>query len=357
MAAKVFYLLATTGTAPYWWGSIQDSGSAPAAVLAAFGGTPDIQPLTSPYIYLGIGATLAAQMVSIASFISGRTAPKTGTSATSASSAGDSFATSLPYHGSFAAGNWALSFGMRSTGGTGTGRINVRIWASVNPNGSSPRELTSGLTACTAVGMPAINTTYASLLNWNAPAITLNNEYLFFQVEWQETVLGTNGFVVKFYQSACTITTTNYTPIYTELSSADFAPAVGLAGDLALTLPLAGNIPVTVPFTGDLSADMGLVGDLAPSVTLGGDIYVQLHGDVDGRMDVIVDFAGEMLADIVVAGDMSALVTFAGTLTDLWEPDSMPVDGWLPSAPVPSSVWVASQPCPGDWEDSELCSG
>jgi hypothetical protein len=50
-------------------------------------------------------------------------------------------------------------------------------------------------------------------VTWSAPAITLVGEYLFFQVEWQETTAGTaNGCTAQFYQSACTIITTDFVP-------------------------------------------------------------------------------------------------------------------------------------------------
>jgi hypothetical protein len=65
-----------------------------------------------------------------------------------------------------------------------TGRLCMRVWASVNQDSTSARELTSGAVFSNVLGISTSGTTLTT--SWSAPAITLNNEYLFFQLEWQE---------------------------------------------------------------------------------------------------------------------------------------------------------------------------
>lgn len=88
--------------------------------------------------------------------------------------------------GSFAAGNWTLSAVLRSVTAAmataQTARLRWRVYRSANADGTSATELTSGAVLSNTVGGTG-NTTAnhtARSATWNAPAITLANEYLFF---------------------------------------------------------------------------------------------------------------------------------------------------------------------------------
>ena len=99
---------------------------------------------------------------------------------------------------------------MRTGAATHSGRWRCRVWASVNADGTSARELTSATLVGSIVTLNATGTTFASSATWAAPAITLTSEYLFFQLEWQITTAGTNNScTAQFYQSAGSIVTTD----------------------------------------------------------------------------------------------------------------------------------------------------
>jgi hypothetical protein len=108
----------------------------------------------------------------------------------------------------------------------------MRVWASTNISGTGARELTSGEIFGTSNLLSTTANTNSGI-TWNAPAITLTNEYLFFQLEFQEqTTAGSSNTDTALFRVGSSITTTNWSPI------AD--------GDLALsqaaqTLSAAGN--------------------------------------------------------------------------------------------------------------------
>lgn len=211
MATKTFYTLNTTAVTPNWYGNLQEGGSVPPVQNSAYGWTVAKTSVSTPYWRARLGATALATVSSSTSNIAAAAGPLKGGGATN-TTAGDSFATSISYNGVFAAGNWTFNFGMRAGTATSTGRMRLRVWASTSADGlTAPRELTSGVQVGSIVTMSATGTTYTSTITWNAPQITLVNEYLFFQLEWEETTAGnSNSSSVVFYQSAATIVTTDF---------------------------------------------------------------------------------------------------------------------------------------------------
>lgn len=109
----------------------------------------------------------------------------------------DSLRSINPLYGSFASGNWTMSIALRSATAaltTGRGQIQMRVWQSVNQNCSSATEITSGAFAIgptTSDLSTTVNTTITA--TWAAPAITLVNEYLCFQMAWQVTTSAGSG--------------------------------------------------------------------------------------------------------------------------------------------------------------------
>src|SRR5207253_1810272 len=110
--------------------------------------------------------------------------------------ASDSYRTESTYTGTFEAGNWAVSLAVSSgtASAVGRGRARYRIWASTDPTGqSSVRELTSGvnstgiLSALTSSSDTVITGTVA------LGALTLNGEYVFWQLEWEITTADTTS--------------------------------------------------------------------------------------------------------------------------------------------------------------------
>jgi hypothetical protein len=127
---------------------------------------------------------------------------------------------------------------MRTASATTVGRMRLRVWASPNADGTSARELTSSVQVGGIVTMNVTTSTFTSTITWAAPAVNLSNEYLFFQPEWEETTAGTSTVSAQYYQSAGTVTTTNFTVGYSVLATP--------AGSYALTGTTAGlYIPST----------------------------------------------------------------------------------------------------------------
>lgn len=377
MAVKTFYILTTTATAPNWFGSLQDSGAAPAAAASAYGWIPGTGLLNAPYWQAGLGATAGAQVQSTVSNIDSRSGPKKGTGS-APSSAGDSWISPTPYTGQFPAGNWTFSFAMRTTTVRVDGFLRCRVWASVNADGTSARALTGSTLIGSTISAIATATTYTSSVTWAAPLITLTNEYLFFEVEWQETVVGTAQFSnILFYQSAAAVTTTNYVA-WAPLQG-DMAPSVVFAGDLSVDRPMAGDLAPSVAFGATaLGADYVLAGDLAPSIVFGGALGYDfglafdlapavtfwadlgVSKDMEGDLAPQVALGGLLGLDFAFQGDLGLQVDFAclGLIAGpLWAVSELcPPSDWDPSEPCPPPAWAASEICPPSaWNPSELC--
>ena len=207
MAVKTFYLLNTTATAPFWGGSMQDGGSAPAAALSAFGWT--VAKSAVAFWNPRIGATARTTEAQSSSWIAADATLFTG-SGSGATTAADSFRSATAYTGAFAAGNWTFNFGMRTGAATNAGRIRFQLWAGANADGTSARKIGT-LQTCSTITLNATNTTFNSTVTYNPGVITLANEYLFVQVEWERTATGTsNSCTAQFYQSAGSIVTTDF---------------------------------------------------------------------------------------------------------------------------------------------------
>jgi hypothetical protein len=206
MSTKTFHFLATPAVSPGWFGNMQDGGVPPTPTNARFGWTPGNKALTTPYYRGRIGATTKSTVATASSYIDAATGPTKGTSNTN-TTAGDSFVTPAPMTGSFAAGVWSFVWNLQETAiNSATGRIRMRVWASANADGTAARELTAGTLVGATVTMLSTADVNSSVV-WTSDVINLNNEYLFFQVEWQETTLGTTTADDVLFRSTSTVLT------------------------------------------------------------------------------------------------------------------------------------------------------
>ena len=223
MATKTWWMLhptPTPPTAPGYFGKLQDGGTAPSASSGGWGWQVAKTSVATPY-FRG-RSTGVATVAQASSFLAAQTGPVAGTGATATTSA-DSLVTPSAYTGTFAAGAWTLNLVMRAATVTLTGRLQMRVWASVNADGSAARELTSAVLVGQINIMSATGVNYASGLTWSPGAITLSNEYLFFQFEWQETTAGTsNSSANTYFQGTSSITSTDFStgPTTTTLTAA-----------------------------------------------------------------------------------------------------------------------------------------
>jgi hypothetical protein len=240
MAVKTFYCL---NTADASWGQLQDGGSAPAAAASAYGWT--VAKTALGYWRGRVGATATATGTQAATWLGAASlAQGTGTTITTASNA---FRSLNPINGSFANTTWGFSFGVRTGAASHAGRIRIQIWKGTNADGSGATKV-GGIGIGAIATLAATATTYTTNGTVAAPGvITCSNEYLFFEVEWQGTTVGTsNSCTTLFYQGVCTFTTPDFTPanqtltpsLYSEPADTFYTHAI-LGGPIDQTLTAA----------------------------------------------------------------------------------------------------------------------
>jgi hypothetical protein len=252
-AIKTFYATNIAAVSPGWWSLLQEGGTAPTAAASSSG--YNIQKVTTtlgPFWRSRLGVSGAGQLSATSgttSYIAAPVAgPIVGTGNTS-STAGDSFRSPAAYTGTFPSGNWTIALGFRTGATTVAGAIRCRIWASTSATGVSPRELTTALLTGSTVTMNSTSATFTSSITWAAPAITLTNEYLYFQIEWNSTTNSGNS-----NSSNATIWVGSGSSIVTTLFS---PPGVPVTGRL-----IRSANPDTISATGDAGGVGNVIGNL-----------------------------------------------------------------------------------------------
>ena len=196
------------------------------------------------------------------------------------SSTGDSFRTLNTYTGTFAAGNWTIQprFISNDPSGTGDGLIGMRVFRGTNADGSGATEITTGIVNGSAVTNLTSSASQNSTITWAAPAITLENEYLFFRAAWRISGAGRVSSVEHIVrgEGASNFLTTDF------LSSVTASPSTGqsrLVGKVPVViigtaLPLVGrvhvvgNVPTVELASKNVPGRISVVGN-APVVELG----------------------------------------------------------------------------------------
>jgi hypothetical protein len=203
-AAKDLWFLDSAAGAGY---AIQDGGSGPTA--ANFHGTTNshgwiTQNAGPRYGYLDYNT-----QVPRASLLTTEPVAQLITTA----GAGNFFRSPTAYDGEFAAGNWTIGMNLRGTT-TADFMLKWHVFASVNATGAGARQLNSAAIA-TSLQTATLSTT-ATLLNatWNAPLITLANEYLFFVLYLHQSTAagGTSQTIYLVKSGASKALTTIFTP-------------------------------------------------------------------------------------------------------------------------------------------------
>jgi hypothetical protein len=236
MAVQTIYLLAQAGVTPNFYGPTQLNGSAPTGANTAYGWSAN--KIAVGFIRGRLGATATATDAVVGTSYNASTSGPVKGTGTGAGTAGDSFVAG-PFSGTFAATAWTLNFNLRASTAGCVGHINVRIWKSSNAAGTSATQLlanTAGLTV-TLSTTADVN----SSVSWSPGALSLNNEYLFFQVEWQETTLGTtNGDNVLFRAGTSSITTADFVAAATgPLATTEAADTSSVVGGVVVSGTLA----------------------------------------------------------------------------------------------------------------------
>lgn len=166
-----------------------------------------------------------------------------------------------PILGSSRPGRGTIPWGMRAGTAGAVGRLRMRVWASANADGSSARELTSGALIGAIVTL-STTVTNNSTMTWSPGAITLNNEYIFFQLEWQETTQGsaTQDSALIYIGAASGITTTNF--VNNWQISALFAPEAIVIVKGNHWQAAAADLSTEAVFGGDADQVTGAAGTL-----------------------------------------------------------------------------------------------
>lgn len=231
MTVKTFWFLATAADGINFWGGLQDGGSSPTAADPS--GWQVGQAASARYSYMS-----ALSQRSTGSFTT-----SSQLTAQPSTLRWDAWRTVAPITGNFAAGDWFIITRVRaeSTATGQRGHFQTRVWASVNANGSSAREITSGVVAGNEYpAITAINTGYDAQTQWSAPAFSLNNEYLFFQQEWVIDVVGTSDFCDVWVRVGAnsSITTSDFS-LGNTLAATEGADTAALAGSVEWDASLA----------------------------------------------------------------------------------------------------------------------
>jgi hypothetical protein len=124
--------------------------------------------------------------------------------------------------GTFSAGTWYSSLSVIAVSASGaTGELFFRLWRSTDPGAASPTELTGGNNQNPTTAVSNLLTTVAqsSSASTHLGAITLTNEYLFFQSSWIITAAaGSNSADVLIRMGPITNLTNGsflVTPVFT----------------------------------------------------------------------------------------------------------------------------------------------
>jgi hypothetical protein len=216
MAVKTLYCLGTTAATPNFFGNMQDGGSPPTAGLSSYGWGVAKSSVSTQGFWpgrLGATGTVASANAQSTSFIDSATHPNKGlgtSSSTGSSQAGDSFVAG-PFTGTFAATSWALNFKLKTGTAGAVGRLRMRIWKSANADGTSATEMTSGAIVGSIVTL-STSADVNSLGTWSpGTTFTFSNEYIFFQLEWQETTAGSSvSNTVQFSIGTALVTTPDF---------------------------------------------------------------------------------------------------------------------------------------------------
>ena len=141
---------------------------------------------------------------------------------------GDAWRSESPLLGTFANTSWSFSFGFRTTTATAVGRPRFQLWKGSNATGSNATRVGS-VAIGSSLTLNATGTTFTSTVTLAAigTSVAFNNEYLFIQMEWEETTAGTaNATNVQFYVTGTSATAQLVTPDFADT----LATTVSFAG-------------------------------------------------------------------------------------------------------------------------------
>jgi hypothetical protein len=225
--------------------------------------------------------------------------------------------------GSFANANWVLSFKVKSnTYYAQTGYVKLRLWRSVNANGSGATQITPGWQSSSLIAFTAANQYQTGTITWSpGAAVTLTNEYLFLEIEWSCSASGGNNSAAVYWAhnegTAEKLEAPAFTPVISGTVAGNLAPVTGsesgnvkITGTGAATLAAvtgahSGKVKITGTQAGQLAA---VVAALSGGVKLTG----SLAANLEALTAALAGLVGEGRITGTVAATLAAL-TAAGS--------------------------------------------
>lgn len=157
-------------------------------------------------------------------------------------------------NGTFASGQWLINclLEANNTASAQRGRLRMRVWRSANADGSSATQITTNspdqalvsttsgaltkLTEVTDLVSPTDTSVDMVTITWSPGSLTLSNEYLFFETEWEITTAGgSNSSNVRFLAGPATTVVApaltvnqDLTPTLLASDDAFFTPQINL---------------------------------------------------------------------------------------------------------------------------------
>jgi hypothetical protein len=178
MTAKTYYFAWSTFVTTYNFLVAQDGGTPPGSGKFHW----YKPPVTAKFARLATRHNVDAGGSNPVSTTSAEPDVETGPANAWYSTSADCCRTSSTILGGFAAGTWSfkLLLAQFDVAASRNVRVRIRVWRSANANGTSAVELTSSVLVGSTAAL--VNSSLLkSEISWNAPGISLTNEYLFFQ--------------------------------------------------------------------------------------------------------------------------------------------------------------------------------
>ena len=166
------------------------------------------------------------------------------------------YRTAATLRGNFANANWVLSFKVKSGAAyyAQKGYVKFRLWRSVNANGSGATQITPGWRASSLIAFTDADQYQTGTITWSPGAIiTLNNEYLFLEIEWACNSTGGNNAATVYWVHNEGAAEKLDTPTF---AAPSFSESISLAGTAAVGEGSGGSSlfpALSAPATGALS--------------------------------------------------------------------------------------------------------
>ena len=225
---------------------------------------------------------------------------------------------------------------MRGTTAGCVGHVNMRMWRGTNAAGTGATQVLANTAGATVTLSTTADTN--SSITASPGQLVLNNEYLFFQVEWQETTAGSsNSDDVRFRIGTASITTAYYVAVATgTLAVTEISDTLVSTG----RTPYVGTLNVT-----EISDTLVAQGGPRVSGTLN---RLEVNDTLAAAGAVLSPVTGTLnrleVNDTLAAAGTVPLSPVTGTLAVTEASDTLAATGTGPAAPIAVAPWPPAFP-------------